>query len=566
MLLRRLAPLRRRKSLRRIRRQERRARQEAHRRQSLRQKHRARPASRSGSVQQSDGLHRHRQKGKGQARRRRQSRRRQGLLHRAHRFRRRTGQHEDRAGRNLRPGDVHSEIQGHQRSRRARQQIALWPRRRRMDFGHHQGSRHRRRRPRRYRVGQLLRRLRRRRPIRRIQAVRHRPRTRRIRPRQLHPGKTRHRQALMESLSRLRTSRAGLVPARFFLSTLFLFALATAPLLAQDSSLAHRRAAHLRYGINLSEWFAQVYDPKGYTKEHFEAWTTPQDIALIKSIGFDHVRLSVNPAPMFRRNEADRIPADYLAMLDGAVNTILAQNLAVIIDVHPESDFKQKFTTDDSFVEQFEDFWRQLARHYSSTNPDLVFFEILNEPEFRDRYRWEGVQSRLAMAIREGAPRHTIIAAGANWSSENELLFIEPLRDPNIIYNFHFYDPHIFTHQGANWTTNFQHYLENLPYPSTPGNVQQSAALIPDAVNRLAVVHYGLDRWNAERVEREIGLVAAWAKRWGVPVTCNEFGVYRKTANPQDRARWLSDVRSTFEKYDIGWTMWDYSGGFGVVT
>src|SRR3989442_184866 len=73
------------------------------------------------------------------------------------------------------------------------------------------------------------------------------------------------------------------------------------------ASLAQRRAAHLRYGINLSEWFAQVFDPKGYTKEHFEAWTTAQDIALIKEMGFDHVRLSVNPQPMFRHKQADRI-------------------------------------------------------------------------------------------------------------------------------------------------------------------------------------------------------------------------------------------------------------------
>jgi len=369
----------------------------------------------------------------------------------------------------------------------------------------------------------------------------------------------------METLSRLRSSRAGLVPARFFLSTLFLFALATAPLLAQDSSLAHRRAAHLRYGINLSEWFAQVYDPKGYAKEHFETWTTAQDIALIKAMNFDHVRLSVNPQPMFRHNEADRIPADYLAYLDAAVKMILDQGLAVILDIHPESDFKQKLVADDSFVEQFEDFWRAFARHYSSTNPDLVFFEILNEPEFRDRYRWEGVQSRLAAAIREGAPAHTIIAAGANWSADNELLFIEPLHDPNIIYNFHFYDPHIFTHQGATWTTNFQHYLADLPYPSTPENVRAAANLIPDAANRLAAIRYGFDRWNSARIDTEFDQVAAWGKRWNVPLTCNEFGVYRKTANPQSRAAWLSDVRTSLEKHNIGWTMWDYSGGFAVV-
>ncbi len=369
----------------------------------------------------------------------------------------------------------------------------------------------------------------------------------------------------MKTLSRLRSSRAGLVPARFFLSTLFLFALATAPLLAQDSSLAHRRAAHLRYGINLSEWFAQVYDPKGYAKEHFETWTTAQDIALIKAMNFDHVRLSVNPQPMFRHNEADRIPADYLAYLDAAVKMILDQGLAVILDIHPESDFKQKLVADDSFVEQFEDFWRAFARHYSNTNPDLVFFEILNEPEFRDRYRWEGVQSRLAAAIREGAPAHTIIAAGANWSADNELLFIEPLHDPNIIYNFHFYDPHIFTHQGATWTTNFQHYLADLPYPSTPENVRAAANLIPDAANRLAAIRYGFDRWNSARIDTEFDQVAGWGKRWSVPLTCNEFGVYRKTANPQSRAAWLSDVRTSLEKHNIGWTMWDYSGGFAVV-
>jgi len=199
-----------------------------------------------------------------------------------------------------------------------------------------------------------------------------------------------------------------------------------------------------------------------------------------------------------------------------------------------------------------------------SWNADLVFFEVLNEPEFRDRYRWEGVQSNLAVAIREGAPAQTIVLAGANWSADNELLFIEPLRDPNIIYNFHFYDPHVFTHQGANWSTNFVHYLKDLPYPSTPENVQQAAALVPDAVNRLLVIRYGMDRWSVARIDDEISQIAAWGKRWNVPLTCNEFGVYRKAALPKDRAAWISDVRTTLEKYGIGWTMWDYSGGFAV--
>ena len=359
------------------------------------------------------------------------------------------------------------------------------------------------------------------------------------------------------------TSRAAEKAARFVLAGVCALIICGS-LLGQEMGLAFRRAEHLRHGINLSHWFAQAIGGQ-YTKEHFDTYDTAQDMALIKQMGFDHVRFTLNCEPMFRRGQADQIPTEYLAMVDGAVKMILDQGLAVIVDIHPESEFKARLTADDVAVEQFEDFWRALAKHYSTLDPEKVFFEILNEPEFKDRYRWAGVQERLARAIREGAPNHTIIVAGANWSSNSELLFLEPLWDPNLIYNFHFYDPHIFTHQAATWSTNFQHYLTKVPYPSTPENVQNAVAQAPDAVNQLTIVRYGLDRWDAARIDAEIGVVAAWGKRWYVPVTCNEFGVYRAAAAPEDRARWIHDVRVALEKYGMGWTMWDYAGGFSVV-
>jgi endoglucanase len=330
---------------------------------------------------------------------------------------------------------------------------------------------------------------------------------------------------------------------------------------------AQRRMAHLQHGINASDWFAQVYDPKGYTKEQFETWTTAQDIALIKSMGFDNVRLSVNPQPMFRHGHADELPAEYLGYLDAAVKMILDQGLAVTIDLHPESDFKAKLGSDDDFVEQFCEFWRALAHHYSTQNPDLVFFEILNEPEIRDRYRWFGIQAKIAAAIREGAPQHTIIAAGARYSADDELLFLEPLADPNVIYNFHFYDPHIFTHQGATWGVNFWHNEKaGLAYPSNRESAEKVAAQVPEETNRLYILQYGMGHWDAARIDMEIGLVADWAKRRNVPIVCNEFGVFRRYADPQDRAAWIRDVRTSLEHHGVGWAMWDYSGGFGVVT
>lgn len=336
--------------------------------------------------------------------------------------------------------------------------------------------------------------------------------------------------------------------------------------LAQNS-VPPARLAHLRHGINTSHWFAQVYDAKGYTKEHLETWNTADDIALIKSMGFDHVRLSVNPEPFFHNKRPDEISGDYLGYLDHAVKMILDQGLAVIIDMHPESDFKAKLNrNEDDYVQQFADFWRAVAQHYSTWDADRVFFEVLNEPEFNDRSRWYGVQAKIANAIREGAPRHTIIVSGANYSSDDELVFMEPLRDPNLIYNFHFYEPHIFTHQGATWGSYNWHWVKGLPYPSTPEAVAPTAAKVPVPLYRLFVVRYGQDRWNAERMEAEVNQVAEWAKKYNLAVTCNEFGVFRAFAGPKDRAAWISDLRKILEKHNMGWTMWDYAGGFGVAT
>jgi endoglucanase len=333
----------------------------------------------------------------------------------------------------------------------------------------------------------------------------------------------------------------------------------------QTSSVPASRLARLRHGINASEWFSQVYDKRGYTKEHFQNWTTAEDIALMKSMGFDHVRLSVNPQPMMLEHRPDEIPAEYLGHLDAAIKLILDQQMAVVIDLHPESDFKARLAKDDSFVQEFADFWRALARHYSAWDADRVFFEILNEPEFTDRYRWYGVQAKLAASIREGAPLHTIIAAGARWSDDDELVFLETLRDSNVVYNFHFYSPHIFTHQGATWGAYFWHWVKGLHYPSSPESAAKVAAGVPDAVDRLAVIRYGQDHWDAARIDAEITQVAQWAQQNGVPVVCNEFGVYRAYADPRDREAWIHDVRNALERHGMGWTMWDYSGSFGVV-
>jgi endoglucanase len=187
---------------------------------------------------------------------------------------------------------------------------------------------------------------------------------------------------------------------------------------------------------------------------------------------------------------------------------IIDADLAVVIDMHPPPDFKKALGRDDDHVARFVDFWRELAGRFARLLVERVVFEILNEPEFEDRYRWSGVQAKLLAGIRQAAPRHTAIVSGHRWASIEELLSLEPLRDANVIYNFHFYLPHIFTHQGAPWGAPFWRHLSAVPYPSSADNVAPLAGVLLDDVSRLLVTRYGYEQWSGARIRAEIQQVA----------------------------------------------------------
>src|SRR5436190_10260538 len=331
----------------------------------------------------------------------------------------------------------------------------------------------------------------------------------------------------------------------------------------QPTSVVGTRFAHLRHGINLSHWFAQS-PGNNYSKDHLDTHTTAEDIALIKAMGFDHVRFPIEPAPIMSPTDPGALRADYVRYLDAALDMILAHGLAVIIDIHSSDEFKLRLK-DDRQVEVFAKFWRALAEHLSTRDPELVFLETINEPMVEDPYRWYGIQAKLIAAIRAGAPHHTIIASGYRWSGLAEMLALEPYSDANVIYNFHYYDPFPFTHQGATWAGPNLQFYSKVPYPSSPESVARMLDSVADESARLNLVHYGQDRWNAERIDRDISMAAEWGAKHHVPVTCNEFGAYRRFSNPEDRARWIADMRAVLERHDIGWTMWDYAGGFSVV-
>jgi endoglucanase len=331
---------------------------------------------------------------------------------------------------------------------------------------------------------------------------------------------------------------------------------------AADVKLAFTRAQHLRHGINASEWFAQK--PGRYSAAQTGAYTDDVDIALMAQLGFDNVRLSIDAGPL-EQGFFDQDESSFIGRLDHVVDLMVAKGIAVQVDIHPESDYKKRVSTTGEGVDRFVMLWRKLAAHYADRNPDLIFYEIMNEPEERDPYRWAGVEARAAVAIREVAPKNTIIAAGANWSGIGDLMMLHPLTDGNVVYTFHFYEPMQFTHQGASWTGTWPMLTHDIPYPPSEDSLAKSLAEVPDASSKYELEHYWLDHWDAHRIKLQVDAAAAWGKEFNVPVTCNEFGVHRPVAPPASRMQWIHDVRTALEADGIGWTMWDYRGGFGVV-
>jgi hypothetical protein len=150
---------------------------------------------------------------------------------------------------------------------------------------------------------------------------------------------------------------------------------------------------------------------------------------------------------------------------------------------------------------------------------------------------------------------------GAAWSSADDLCALPPPVFDRLIYTFHFYEPHVFTHQGAGWGKSEWEPVRGIGYPPSPNEAER----IEEPSAHEAVRCYVDEGWGARRVDEWVARAAAWGARHGVPIWCGEFGVYAAFSPPASRVRWLRDAREAFERHGVGWTTWDYRGGFAMV-
>lgn len=208
-------------------------------------------------------------------------------------------------------------------------------------------------------------------------------------------------------------------------------------------------------GVNLTGWFQagnvrQVQFGK-YTKE---------DFIRIKSLGCDVIRLPVNLHYMTGGVPDYQIDPLFFDFLDQVVDWTEELQIHLLLDNHS---FGPNVDTQPSIETVLLKVWPQMAAHYK-TRSNYVHYEILNEPHGTTTAAWCQIQQKVIDAIRAVDTKHTIVVGPSGYNSYNELANMPVYTDANLIYTFHFYDPFMFTHQGATWTSYMQD-LTGVPFP-----------------------------------------------------------------------------------------------------
>ncbi|MEX2234472.1 MAG: cellulase family glycosylhydrolase [Cyclobacteriaceae bacterium] len=319
------------------------------------------------------------------------------------------------------------------------------------------------------------------------------------------------------------------------------------------SSEAEGQTAFSR-GVNLTGWFqapnARQIQFSKFTKTDFEN---------IKSLGCDVIRLPINLHAM-TNGEPDYIPDPlFLHFLDQAVDWAEELQIHLILDNHT---FDPAASTDPAVEAILVKVWTHMASHYRDRS-EYVYYEVLNEPHGIDDAVWSDIQQNVIDAIRTEDTQHFIVVGPANWNSYNNLKNLPVYTDPKLIYTFHFYDPFVFTHQGASWTDPSMVPLAGVPFPFASAGMPATPNSLRGTWIEGALNSYANDG-TSSKVRQLIDVAVAFKNQRGVPLFCGEFGVYIPNSPDDDRVAWYELVRSYLNEQGIPWTIWDYTGGFGL--
>jgi len=307
-------------------------------------------------------------------------------------------------------------------------------------------------------------------------------------------------------------------------------------------------------GVNLTNWF-QAAGPRQvqynkYGKEDFEN---------IKSLGFDVIRLPINLHFMTSGEPDYTLDTVFVEFLGEVIGWAEELEIYLILDNHT---FSVVDDTDPSVGNILNKVWVQMASEFHDRS-EYLLYEVLNEPHGIADDIWNPIQQGVVETIRQVDTTHYIVIGPAGWNSYNNLAAMPVYDDDLLIYTFHFYDPFLFTHQGASWVTPSMEPIVNVPFPYDAAQMPEMPASLAGSWVGNLFGNYSQDG-TAEKIRELIDIAVQFRDQRGVPIFCGEFGVYQPNSLEVHRVEWYREVRTYLDSMNISWTMWDYHGGFGL--
>jgi endoglucanase len=207
--------------------------------------------------------------------------------------------------------------------------------------------------------------------------------------------------------------------------------------------------------------------------------------------------------------------------------------------------------------------WKQVMASMKSYPTNQLVYELYNEPT-TDMDVWKSAATTLVRELRKEDPNRIFIIGGANYNGINELLYMGklPVDDGKIIYTFHFYEPYIFTHQGADWTPE-KTYLTGFPYPYDEREMPKAPAQ-----HDFSELAKDYRRYNKEAtytyLYNRIKQISEQARKLNLPLICTETGVIN-FADTDSKSNYLRDITSIMQEMDIPVLLWDYDDTFSLI-
>lgn len=311
------------------------------------------------------------------------------------------------------------------------------------------------------------------------------------------------------------------------------------------------------HGIDLGGWLSQC----AHTHEHYESFITEEDFKTISGWGLDHVRVPVDYDLV---EEKDGTYIEYgFDMIRKVIGWCGKYGLNMVLDLHKTFGFsfddgeqEDGFFENRAYQERFCRLWETFAERFGKYE-DRLCFELLNEvTDAAYSETWNKVIAECIAGIRKTAPTIKIVVGGCLYNHIYMMERLDPPADENIVYNFHFYDPLIFTHQGAYWIASMDTSFR-MPLHTTYGEyAEKSAEQLPERM-------IDLDKFDKERMfgieffENYMEKAAALAEKRGTALYCGEYGVIDR-AEPADILDWYKMISACFDRFGIGRAAWSY--------